>query len=150
MKELRCSSPITLQKFVHTSCKVEFVSFFLSGFSFTNNHDSQDSRGRKRLSLYILSTTSTRFTDTQTLAGSLLQRAHLSVSSPGPDLVGEDLISMLFQYNNEPRPDTKVVGLSSKDIVHLSVQYLKQRRRTRKDLEFSSKMESIDPRSENL
>ena len=36
----------------------------LSGFSFTNIHDSQDSKGRGKLSLYILSTTSTCFTDT--------------------------------------------------------------------------------------
>ena len=36
----------------------------LSGFSFTNIHDSQDSKGRGKPSLYILSATSTCFTDT--------------------------------------------------------------------------------------
>ena len=38
--------------------------FFLSGFSFTNIHESQDCRGRGKAFLYLLSTTSTRFTDT--------------------------------------------------------------------------------------
>ena len=38
--------------------------FFLSVFSFTNIYDSQDSRGRGRVSIYLLSTTSTHFTDT--------------------------------------------------------------------------------------
>ena len=38
--------------------------FFLSVFSFTKIHDSQDSRGRGILSLKLLSITSTRFTDT--------------------------------------------------------------------------------------
>ena len=54
-----------------------YVHFFLFGFYFTNIHDSQYSRGRERLSLYLLSTTSTHFTDTWALAGRLLQRAHL-------------------------------------------------------------------------
>ena len=65
MKVLRHSSPIILRKSALTCCKVEFASFcFLSGVSFTNIPDSPGSRGRGRLSLYILSTTSTRFTDT--------------------------------------------------------------------------------------
>ena len=51
--------------------------FLLSGFSFTNIQDSQDSRGRRRLFLYILSATSTRFNGIQKLAGLLLQKAHL-------------------------------------------------------------------------
>ena len=55
-----------------------FVFIFLSGFSVTNIHDSQDSRLRGRLSPYILSTSSTRFTETWILPGLLLQRAHLS------------------------------------------------------------------------
>ena len=38
--------------------------FFLSVFLFTNFHDSQDSRGKGRLFLQVLSTTFTRFTDT--------------------------------------------------------------------------------------
>ena len=29
-------------------------AFFLSGFTFANTHDSQDNRGRGRLSLYLL------------------------------------------------------------------------------------------------
>ena len=41
------------------------VFFFLSGFSFTNIHDSQDCRERGRLSFSRLSTTSTRFTDSK-------------------------------------------------------------------------------------
>ena len=44
--------------------------------SFRNIHDSQDSRGSGRLSRYLLSTISTGFTDTQTLAGRLVRRAH--------------------------------------------------------------------------
>ena len=44
-KALRRSSPIILRKSVLRCCKVEFA-FFLSGFSFTNIHDSQDSRGK--------------------------------------------------------------------------------------------------------
>ena len=31
--------------------KYDFFFFFLSGFSFTNIHDSQDSRGRGRVSI---------------------------------------------------------------------------------------------------
>ena len=54
-----------------------FCFFVLSGFCFTNIHDSQDSRWRGSLSPYIRSTTSTRFTDTKTLSGLLLQTAHL-------------------------------------------------------------------------
>ena len=38
--------------------------FFLFGFSFTNIHDSQDIRERGRLSLQLLSATTTRSTDT--------------------------------------------------------------------------------------
>ena len=56
-----------------------FLFFFLSGFSFTNIHDSQDSRQRGRLSSCILSTTSTHFTVIQRLAGLLLQRARLCI-----------------------------------------------------------------------
>ena len=41
-----------------------FFFFFLSGFSFTNIHHSRDSRGRGRASISLLSTTSTRLTDT--------------------------------------------------------------------------------------
>ena len=41
-----------------------FFVFFLSGFSFTNIHNSRDSRGRGRVSISLLSTTSTRFTGT--------------------------------------------------------------------------------------
>ena len=40
------------------------VSFFLSRFPFKSIYDSQDSRGRGRVSLPLLFTTSTRFTDT--------------------------------------------------------------------------------------
>ena len=37
-----------------------------------------------------------------------------SMSSPGPDLADEDLISVLLFYNSEPRRDSTVVGLSFK------------------------------------
>ena len=74
----RSSSTYTESLFLHVvKHNLLFLFFFLSGFSFTNIHDSQDSRCRRRLPPYIFSTTSTRFTDTQTLAGLLLQRAHL-------------------------------------------------------------------------
>ena len=49
---------------------------FFSTWAFFHEH-SQYSRGRGRLSIYFLSTPSTLFMDTQTLAGRLLQRAHL-------------------------------------------------------------------------
>ena len=61
-KALRRSSPIILRMSVLRCCKAEFA-LFLSRFSFTNIYDSRDSRGSGRLSLYILSATSTRFTD---------------------------------------------------------------------------------------
>ena len=58
--------------------------FFLSGFSFTNIHESQDCRPRGKAFLYLLITTSTHFTDTQTLAGRLLRGAHLcTYQQPG-------------------------------------------------------------------
>ena len=76
----RCSSTKSL--FLHVITHNSL--FFLPGFSFTNILDLQDSRLRGRLSLYILSTTSTRSTGIQTLAGLLLQRAHISAQlAPG-------------------------------------------------------------------
>ena len=54
---------------ITTTTTINFFFFFLlSGFSFRNIHESQD---------WIPTTTSTRFTDTQTVAGWLMQRAHL-------------------------------------------------------------------------
>ena len=50
--------------------------FLLSGFSFTNIRDSQDSRGRGRLFHYFFSTTSSRFIDSQTLAGQEFTAEH--------------------------------------------------------------------------
>ena len=44
-KAIRYSSPIILRKSILRCCKVEFA-FLLSGFSFTNIHDSQNSRGK--------------------------------------------------------------------------------------------------------
>ena len=76
----RSSSTYTESLFLHV-VKHNFIFlfqfFFISGFLLTNIHDSQDSRCKGRLSPYILSTTSTRFANTQTLAGLLLQRTHL-------------------------------------------------------------------------
>ena len=51
-----------------------FFSFF---FFFVYIRNSQDSRGRRRPSFQLISTTSTRFTKTQTLAERLLRKAHL-------------------------------------------------------------------------
>ena len=77
MKDLRrCSSTIR-EESILTCCNAQF-SFFLPAFSLTNIHNLQDSMRRGRLSLYTLSTTPTRITDTQTLAGLLLQRALIS------------------------------------------------------------------------
>ena len=59
----------------HMQINLQF--FFLSGFCFTNIHESQDFKGRGRAFHLLLITTSNRFTDTETLAGRLLQRAHL-------------------------------------------------------------------------
>ena len=50
--------------------------FFCLSF-FTTIHESQDCRGMGRVFLPLHTITSTRFTGTQTLAGQLLQRAHL-------------------------------------------------------------------------
>ena len=92
MKEVRPSSPITLRS-LFLYCKAELAFYFLLFFGglfvcffgvffwvfFHEYHDLKDSRGRGRLSLYILSTTSFRFTDTQILAKLLLQRTHRCV-----------------------------------------------------------------------
>ena len=61
------------------SCRIlcYLFNFFLSEFSIRKIHNSQDSRGRMRLFIYFLFTTSTLFTDTYTLVGRLLQRSHL-------------------------------------------------------------------------
>ena len=65
--------------FFNVKLQLLFFLFFLSRFfSFTNIHDSQDSRERGRVSIQLLFTTSTRFTDTETLAGWLLQSAESS------------------------------------------------------------------------
>ena len=56
---------------------VIIIIIFLSAFSFTNIHEPQACKGSGRAFLQLLTTTSTRFTDTQTLAGQLLQRAYL-------------------------------------------------------------------------
>ena len=58
------------------------IQFFLSMWysQFFHEHSRftrQDNRGRGRLSIKLLSTTSSRFTDTQPLTGRLLKRAHL-------------------------------------------------------------------------
>ena len=45
----------------YLALQIAKIVFFLSGFSFTNIHDTQDSRRRERLSLSLLSNTSTRF-----------------------------------------------------------------------------------------
>ena len=44
--------------------KLDDINFVLSGFSFMKIHYSQDGSERRRLSLYLLSITSTRFTNT--------------------------------------------------------------------------------------
>ena len=44
--------------------KLDDINFVLSVLSFMKIHDSQDGRERGRLSLYLLSITSTRFTNT--------------------------------------------------------------------------------------
>ena len=49
--------------------------FFLSGFSFTTIHDPHDSMARGRLFLYLLSATSTNFTDYYTAESSPLRVA---------------------------------------------------------------------------
>ena len=73
-----------------------------------------------------------------------------SVSSPKLNLADKDLISVLFFYNSEPRPDTTVVGFSLQDKVSLTAEDPKQRTKTWKNLEFSCKMEITGPRPENL
>ena len=61
--------------------------FNLSGFSFTNIHDSWDSRRRGKLSLLFLSTIFASFTGAETLAGILLQGVYLYAwLAVGPEL----------------------------------------------------------------
>ena len=71
--------------------------FFLSGFSFTKIHDSQGSRRMKRVSIYLLSKTSTLFTDNWTLAGKLLQRAHLCIY-PATAIEPEIFVTIMLLY----------------------------------------------------
>ena len=61
-------------------CYFCFSFFFLSGFSLTNIHDSQGNRWKGKLSSYILSTTSTRFTDTKALSGLLLRGTAMCIA----------------------------------------------------------------------
>ena len=81
-QELRCSSPIILQKSVLTCCKEElafFVLVFLFYLGFLSHDYSRFTgpQGKWGPSVHILSTTSNPFTDTKTLAALLLQRSHL-------------------------------------------------------------------------
>ena len=125
MKELRRSSPIILQKSVLTSCKAEFASFFLFFFLFSiwvffqEYSRFRGQQGKEEaISLYPFYHLHSLH---RHLDGSLLPRAHLSVSSLRPDLAGNDLITVFF-YNTERRADKMIVGLSSKDIISLSSQ----------------------------
>ena len=59
-----------------------------SEFSFTTIHESQDCWERGRAFLQLLTTTSTRFTDIQTLAGGLLQTAHLCTEASSRTQIG--------------------------------------------------------------
>ena len=94
-KALRRSSPITLQKSALRCCKAEFA-FLLSGFSFTNIYNSQEIKEIGRLSFYILSVTSTHFTDIRTFVELLLQRAHLFPKLAADLELGK--IGFLMQY----------------------------------------------------
>ena len=133
MKVLRHSSPIIIRKSVLTCCKAEFASFFfLSGFSFTNIHNSHDSRGSRRLFLYILSTTSTRFTDTQALAGLLLQRAH-SAYSWQPDSKRQGFLTQVA--NHEARCSLEF-ALSILSLVAAVVRKMLKTRVTLRNISF--------------
>ena len=86
MKDLRGSSSTYIDSlFLHfVKHNLLFLFSSLSAFSFTNIHDSQDNRCSWRLSPYILSITSTCFTDTQTLAALLVQTINLCAQlAPG-------------------------------------------------------------------
>ena len=75
---LKALVPLLLTSNRYLSTRYLLVSLaFLSGFSFTNIHDSKDSREDGWLSLWLLSAISTCFTDTKTSAGQLLQGTHL-------------------------------------------------------------------------
>ena len=65
--------------YIHLVFFVLFCFAFYPGYFFTNIHVSQDCRKRGREFVKLLTTTSTRFADTQTLAGWLLWRAHLCI-----------------------------------------------------------------------
>ena len=75
---LKALVPLLLTSNRYLSTRYLLVSLaFLSGFSFTNIHDSKDSREDGWLSLWLLSAISTCLTDTKTSAGQLLQGTHL-------------------------------------------------------------------------
>ena len=83
MKDSRRSSSTIYQESVLTCCNAKFA-FFSTWLFFANIYDLQDSRRRGKLSPHNLSTTSTRFTGTQALAGLLVQRANISAQlAPG-------------------------------------------------------------------
>ena len=56
--------PLAKSNTIMPIAMINFGPFFLSGFSFTTIHKSQDCRGRRRAFLELLTTTSTHFTDT--------------------------------------------------------------------------------------
>ena len=73
-----CSSRGILWKISYVFHPIRIVSyFFLSEYFFTTIHESQDCRGKGKTFFWVLSTISTRFTDTYTLTRRLLQRVHL-------------------------------------------------------------------------
>ena len=81
-----------LKLFSAAALMQQCVFFLLSWFSFMNIHESQDCRGKGRAFLYLLTTTSNRFIENQTLAGRLLQKGHLC-TYPAAGLKPKPLVS---------------------------------------------------------
>ena len=78
VNELRQSSLMILQKSIPTCREAELAfSVFSIWVFFHKYHDSQDNRGKGRVSLYIISTTSVRFIYTLALVRLFLKRANL-------------------------------------------------------------------------
>ena len=71
--------------------------FFSIWVFFHEIHDSQGSRRMKRVPIYLLSNTSTLFADNWTLAGKLLQRAHLCIY-PATAIEPEIFVTIMLRY----------------------------------------------------
>ena len=143
MKKLSCSSPSILQKPLLIGCKAEFA--FFSIWVFFHEQDVTVQQGKEE-DFHNFNPLHWHLDISPVIAAEnspLCEQYKAWFSGWTPDFC------FVF-YNSKPRPDIKVVELSKNDIVSLSVQDLKQLTRTWKHIQFSWKVESVDPEPENL